>query len=51
MISWIGLWVFVFSSATAIAIFLDKEKLRENITALIFLIIIAIFAGLAVIFR
>ncbi len=51
MISWIGLWVFVFSFAAAFAILMDKEKLRENINAFIFFTLIALLAGLAVIFR
>tara|TARA_B100001115_G_C15430369_1_gene202004 strand:+ start:60 stop:215 length:156 start_codon:yes stop_codon:yes gene_type:complete len=51
MISWIGLWVFVFSLATAFAILMDKERRRQNINAFIFFIVVALLAGLAVIFR
>ncbi len=51
MISWIGLWVFVVSFAAAVAILMDKEKRGENINAFIFFILIAVLAGLAVIFR
>ncbi len=51
MVSWIGLWVLMVSLATAIAILMDKEKRRENLPAFIFFTIVAILAGLAVIFR
>ena len=51
MISWIGLWVFVISFAVAFAILLDKEKRRENMGSFIFFLVIALLAGLAVIFR
>ena len=50
MISWIG-WVFVISFAVAFAILLDKENVEKIWASFIFFLVIALLAGLAVLFR
>jgi len=51
MISWIGLWVFAFSTGGLIATLADKNNLSQNKTVIIFFFCLSVASGLAVIFR
>lgn len=51
MISWIGLWIFVFAAGGLVATLADIENIHQNKGVIFFFIALSLASGLAVIFR